>query len=151
MERWVNLRRLPANLTSPSLDRTMSDQRFRPHERVVDPAVFRAAFDRRKSVSDPWLIVYGVENGRDHPRLGLSVGKRRIRRACDRNEFKRFVREAFRLTKGDLPAGVDLIVVPRGARLSFHQACHSLPSLARSAARRLAPPPRPKPVPPSAT
>ena len=118
--------------------------RFRPHERVVDPAVFKRAFERRKSTSDPWLIVYGVENGRDHARLGLSVAKRRIRKACDRNEFKRFVREAFRLTKADLPAGVDLIVVPRGARLTFAQARMSLPSLAQGVARRLAPPaPRP--------
>ena len=124
--------------------------RFRPHERVVDPAVFKAAFARKKSASDPWLIVYGVENGRDHARLGISAAKRRIRKACDRNEFKRLVREAFRLGKAELPAGVDLIVVPRGARLTFRQARASLPSLARGVARRLAPPaPRPpRPAPP---
>lgn len=118
--------------------------RFRPHERIVDPAVFKRAFERKKSTSDPWLIVYGVENGKDHPRLGISAAKRRIRRACDRNEFKRFVREAFRLSKAELPPGIDLIVVPRGARLTFAQARASLPALAQGVARRLAPPaPRP--------
>lgn len=125
-------------------------ERFRPHERISDPAVFRHAFDRKKSLADPWLIVYGVENKRDHARLGISVSKRRIRRAHDRNEFKRFVREAFRLSKAQMPAGVDLIVVPRGARLTFAQARVSLPALARGVARRLAPPsPRPaRPAPP---
>ena len=117
----------------------MSNQRFRPHERIVDPTVFQRAFDRKKSSADPWLIVYGLENGRDHPRLGISASKRRIRKAADRNEFKRFVREAFRLSKAELPEGVDLIVVPKGARLSFDQARLSLPSLAKGVARRLAP------------
>ena len=123
----------------------MSDHRFRPHERIVDPAVFRLAFDRKKSVADRWLIVYGVANGKDHARLGISVSKRRIRRAADRNEFKRFVREAFRLGKAELPPGIDLIIVPRGARLTFHQARISLPALAKGVARRLAPAsPRPE-------
>ncbi len=122
----------------------MTDERFRPHERINDPAIFKRAFDRKKSASDPWLIVYGLENGKDHARLGISASKRRIRKACDRNEFKRFVREAFRLSKAELPVGVDLIVVPRGARLTFDQARRSLPALAQGVARRLAPPsPRP--------
>ena len=120
------------------------DQSFRPHERIADPAVFRRAFDRKKSLADPWLIVYGVENGQTFPRLGISASKRRIRKAHDRNEFKRFVREAFRLNKASLPAGIDLIVVPRGARLTFGQARISLPTLAQGVARRRAPPtPRP--------
>lgn len=117
----------------------MSNQRFRPFERIVDPGVFKRAFDRKKSSADPWLIVYGLENGKDHPRLGISASKRKIRKANDRNEFKRFVREAFRLSKAELPAGVDLIVVPKGARLSFDQARRSLPTLAQGVARRLAP------------
>ena len=126
-----------------------TNQRFRPFERIADPAVFRRAFDRKKSSADAWLIVYGVENGTDHPRLGISASKRRIRKAHDRNEFKRFVREAFRLSKGELPPGIDLIVVPRGARLTFHQARRSLPALAQGVARRLAPPtPRTRPATP---
>ena len=127
----------------------MTSQRFRPFERINDPTTFRRAFDRKKSSADAWLIVYGVENGLNHPRLGISASKRRIRKAHDRNEFKRFVREAFRLTKGELPAGIDLIVVPRGARLTFIHACRSLPALAQAVARRLAPATaRPKPADP---
>ncbi len=117
----------------------MPSERFRPHERIVDPATFRRAFERRRSASDGSLIVYGVENGLDHPRLGISASKRKIRKAHDRNRFKRLVREAFRLSKAELPEGVDLVVVPRGPGLTFDQARQSLPALARAVARRLGP------------
>ena len=115
----------------------MHSARFRPHERITDPAVFRRAFDRKKSVSDGSLIIYGLENGLGHPRLGISASKRRVRKASDRNRVKRLIREAFRLSKADLPPGVDLIVVPRGPTLTFAQAREALPHLALSAARRL--------------
>jgi ribonuclease P protein component len=115
----------------------MHPARFRPHERIADPGVFRRAFERKKSSSDGFLIVYGLENSLEFPRLGISASKRRIRRAADRNRVKRLLREAFRLNKADLPEGVDLIVVPRGPTLTFEQACRSLPNLARAVARRL--------------
>jgi ribonuclease P protein component len=116
------------------------DHRFRPHERIKDPAHFRRAFDRKRSASDDRLIVYGVENGLAHPRLGLSVSRKRVRKAHDRNRVKRLLREAFRLSKAELPVGVDLVIVPRGSALSFDEARKSLPDLARAVARRLAPP-----------
>ena len=110
---------------------------FRPHERISDPAVFRRAFERKKSASDGSMIIYGVENGLDHPRLGISASKRKIRKASARNRVKRLLREAFRLSKAELPPGVDLVIVPRGPSLTFEQARRSLPSLAQSVARRL--------------
>jgi ribonuclease P protein component len=110
---------------------------FRPHERINDPKDFRRAFDRKRSASNAAMVVYGVENGRDHPRLGISVGRKKIRSAAARNRVKRLLREAFRLSKAELPSGVDLVVVPRGASLTFDEAKNSLPELAQAAARRL--------------
>jgi len=110
---------------------------FRPHERIKDPKDFRRAFDRKRSASDGALIVYGVENGRDHPRLGLSVSRKRVRKAHDRNRVKRLIREAFRLNKAELPPGLDLVVVPRGGALTFAEAMRSLPDLANAVSRRL--------------
>ncbi|RUL87139.1 ribonuclease P protein component [Tautonia sociabilis] len=116
----------------------MNRATFRPHERINRPEDFRRAFDRRRSASDDALIVYGTENGKDHPRLGISVGRKRIRKATDRNRVKRLIREAFRLNKTELPAGVDLVVVPRHGSLTFVQVSRSLPHLARAVAGRLA-------------
>ncbi|MDR3632278.1 MAG: ribonuclease P protein component [Isosphaeraceae bacterium] len=120
----------------------MARATFRRDERLTDARDFQHVFERRRSVSDDKLIVYGVENGRAICRLGLSVGRKKVRRAHDRNRFKRVVREAFRLSKAELPAGVDLVVVPKSsARLSLADVRLALPSLAQAVARRLGPRP----------
>ncbi|MBV8488459.1 MAG: ribonuclease P protein component [Planctomycetaceae bacterium] len=117
-------------------------QTFRPHERIKDPADFRRAFDRRRSVSDNLLIVYGVENGLDHPRLGISVSRKKVRRATARNRIKRLIREAFRLAKPVLPPGIDLVVLPRGHDLTFAGVRQSLRTLSGELSRRLKMPTR---------
>jgi ribonuclease P protein component len=110
---------------------------FRPHERVRRPQDFRRAFDRRRSASDDLLVVYAVENGLPHARLGISVGKKKVRKASARNRIKRLTREVFRLAKPELPTGVDYIVVPRGTPWTFERLRVALPTLARAAAARL--------------
>src|SRR3954447_13893259 len=105
---------------------------FRPHERIKAPADFRRAFERKRSASDALMVVHGVENGRDYPRLGLSVARKKVRSAAARNRVKRLLREAFRLSKAALPPGVDLVIVPRGPALPFADARRSLSHLARA-------------------
>lgn len=127
---------------------TTPDLTFRPHERIKDPADFRRAFDRKRSVSDAVLIVYGMENGLAHARLGVSVSRKRVRKASARNRIKRLIREAFRLSKAELPPGVDLVVLPRAPQADFEAVRSSMATLARDAARRLRAPRRePKPSP----
>jgi ribonuclease P protein component len=120
--------------------------RFRPHEHLRDPGAFKRAFAARKSASDDGMIVYAVRNELAHTRLGISIGKKKVKSAAGRNRIKRLLREAFRLNKAAIPLGVDLVIVPRGPTLNFSQAMASLPHLARSASRRLVPrPPMPSP------
>jgi ribonuclease P protein component len=86
--------------------------RFRPAEHLRRPADFQRVYHRRRSASDGWLIVYACENGLPHLRLGLSVS-RKVGPAVRRNRLRRLYREAFRLTRPELPAGLDLVLIPR--------------------------------------
>src|SRR6266852_9581838 len=85
---------------------------FRPAEHLRRPADFRRTYDRRRSVSDSWLIVYARENGLPYLRLGLSVS-RKYGQATLRNRLRRLYREAFRLTRHEMPTGLDLVLIPR--------------------------------------
>lgn len=76
------------------------------------PTAFRRVFDQPIRVGDHLLTVLARSNGQQVARLGLAVGRRRIRRAVDRNTFKRVVRESFRANQDDL-AGLDIIVLAR--------------------------------------
>lgn len=120
--------------------RSEKNFRFRPFEHVRLALDFRRAFDRRRSAGDDALVVYGAENGLDHPRLGLSISKKKIRKAHRRNRVKRLLRESFRLSKAELPDGIDLIVVAKDPNLTFAKARESLPRLAKAVARRLGKP-----------
>jgi ribonuclease P protein component len=112
-------------------------QRFRKHEHLRRPQDFQRVYDRRRSVSDPWLIVYACENGLSHLRLGLSVS-RKVGGAPQRNRMRRLYREAFRLTRHTMPTGLDLVLIPRQVEApTLEQLKQSLPQLVTRAAQRL--------------
>ena len=111
---------------------------FRPHEHLRRPADFQRVYDRRRSASDGWLIVYACENGLPHLRLGLSVS-RKNGPATHRNRLRRLYREAFRLTRHEMPTGLDLVLIPRKPDEPTLEALkRSLPRLVRQVARKIA-------------
>ncbi len=113
-------------------------QKFQKQDRLLSPHEFKRVYDRKCSVSNPWLIVYGCPNELGRLRLGLSVS-RKVGNAVARNRFKRLYREAFRLTRTELPTGLDLVVIPRSSKEPTLDAVQqSLRTLLPTLARRLA-------------
>lgn len=80
--------------------------------RLGGRSAFGAVFAARLRKHAGPLTVHGRANDLPHPRLGLSVS-RRVGSAVVRSRVKRMLREAFRLTQRDLPAGYDFVVVVR--------------------------------------
>lgn len=115
----------------------MPSFRFQKHEHLRRSADFRRVYDRRRSASDPWLIVYACENALPHLRLGLSVS-RKMGGAVQRNRLRRLYREAFRLTRHEMPVGLDLIVIPRRPEPPALEVLkEALPRLVRRLERKL--------------
>lgn len=105
--------------------------------RIRSKGDFERAFNSGLRAGDAHLMIFASVNGTQRTRLGLSVS-RKHGNAVQRNRKKRLLREAFRRCLGRLPAGLDLVLVPR-QRLdsSLQDFCDSLLALARRLARRI--------------
>ena len=86
--------------------------RFPKLAKLRSPREFARVYDGGRRAGDGVLLVFGAENGAGVTRVGLSVS-RKHGGAVRRNVKKRRLREAFRLSRPDLPPGWDLILIPR--------------------------------------
>ncbi len=85
--------------------------RFTKEMRLLKGGDYDPVFAAKCSAGDRVLVVYGKPNGLGHARLGMAVS-RKVGKANQRNQWKRLLREAFRLAQHDLPP-LDLICLPR--------------------------------------
>jgi ribonuclease P protein component len=117
---------------------TAQDQRFRHEQHLRRRADFARTYARRSTAADGWLLVFACPNDLPYTRIGASVS-RKVGGAVVRNRWKRLIREAFRLNYRHMPAGVDLIVIPRsGSPPALADMETSLVRLAQRAAKKSA-------------
>lgn len=80
--------------------------------RLNDALDFKSVFTFSKKYKNQYFSVLVKPNNYGHPRLGMTVAKRYIRKAVSRNVIKRHIRETFRLNQQDL-GGNDIVVMTK--------------------------------------
>jgi len=97
---------------------------FPPQLRLGKPAEYKKVFARPVKSTDRYFTLLAIQNEEEHPRLGLAIAKKNIRKAVARNLIKRAVRENFRLHQ-HLLVNIDIVV------LAKRDAANASPALLR--------------------
>jgi ribonuclease P protein component len=127
----------------------MPDFSFSRRFRLRTAAEFDRVYRAKVFAADDVLVINACASGLNFPRLGISVSKK-AGNAVVRNRWKRLIREAFRLSRAELPGGIDLVVRPQKEAVpELGAITRSLGSLARRLeeriARQIAGPAEPRP------
>ncbi|WP_447530480.1 ribonuclease P protein component [Vreelandella sp. TE19] len=91
----------------------MSHQGYPRGLRLLNAGDFSYVFEQADlKVHGKGMMALARFNTRGHPRVGLVVSKKNVKRAVDRNRFKRLVRESVRLRQHRLPS-VDIVILAK--------------------------------------
>ena len=82
---------------------------FSKAERLRKRKEFLGVYERGDKIQSTYFVLYMLENGRPHHRLGITAS-RKIGRAVVRNRIKRRLREIFRTNKQAVFPHCDLVV-----------------------------------------
>ncbi|WP_340619964.1 ribonuclease P protein component [Xenorhabdus siamensis] len=82
--------------------------------RLLTPEHFTYVFQQPQRASSAEITILGRLNELGHPRIGITVAKKNVKRAHERNRIKRLVRESFRLNQHKLPSMDFVILVRKG-------------------------------------
>ena len=92
----------------------MSDLIFPRQVRLLTPGDYRRVFDRADAKAQTkQILILARSNELGFARVGLVVAKKHAKRAVDRNEIKRIVRESFRHHQSELE-NLDCVILSRG-------------------------------------
>ncbi len=80
--------------------------------RLGKPAEYKNVFSKPIKSTDQYFTLLAIKNKHSHPRLGLAIAKKNIRKAVARNIIKRVTRENFRLQQHQL-INIDVVVLAR--------------------------------------
>ena len=75
---------------------------------------FQNVYKNGKSYANKYLVMYILENGRDIPRIGISVSKK-VGNSIVRHRLTRLIREVSRLNIGAVKSGYDIVIISRVA------------------------------------
>lgn len=110
---------------------------FPQEVRIRKSRDYAAVYAGQNKAGDQRLLIFAIRNEAGLTRCGLSVSKKNGN-AVRRNRIKRLLREAFRLTRRELPPGLDLILIPRQIEVpTLAEYQESLRRLAKKLARHL--------------
>ena len=117
----------------------MANYTFPREVRLLTSRDYNKVFKNPVRLSAPGLLILATKNENlDHPRLGLVIPKKVLKRAVWRNRVKRQVRESFRLYQHTFP-NADLVVMakPKIGEINNADLSTSLKRLWEQISRRL--------------
>ncbi|MEQ1486295.1 ribonuclease P protein component [Methyloglobulus sp.] len=91
---------------------TEPTQSFPPALRLKKASEFKKVFTNPVKSTDRYFTLLATPSDLGHPRIGLAIAKKMIKKAVDRNVIKRTVRESFRLQQHTM-SSIDIVTLAR--------------------------------------
>ena len=91
----------------------ISDGDFRKKSRILKSKDFRKIYKKGVPIKKGWLVLCSLPNDLGQSRIGFSISSRNVKSAVRRNRIRRLFKEVFRLNKGLIKAGYDIVIIIR--------------------------------------
>jgi|TARA_B110000238_G_scaffold200549_2_gene251082 ribonuclease P protein component len=88
----------------------VGENNFSRELRLLTPTHFEYVFSNAIPSVSPQVTILARFNNSNNPRLGITLAKKRVKYAHERNRLKRVIRESFRLERHSFP-NIDIVVV----------------------------------------